>query len=208
MRFHRASSAAPPLLLCAHWAWASTQGVETAEAVPRHCAVQVQATRIGETVPLYVPAVPPRCFGSFTEALNAATGGSVNLPSTVSPADAMRALLAAEIPVPAPDPVPMPVPAPNGRQVIGIEWEHANYYGSSSIYWSEAADCRTSSFEVAQVADAWNDRISSAQAYSYCNHSAHFEHADFTGAQVDCGTDCAYIGHAMNDRTTSIRWSR
>jgi hypothetical protein len=183
------------LMLSAIGATARAQAPTPVDATPLHCVVQAQATRLGETMPLYVPPLQPQCFGTFAEAIRTATAGAVKVSPNLRPEELTDAMLAA------------PGLLPLASFVIGIEYEHADFGGSSIIY-NGGGTCDQFSFSVSYVGDAWNDRISSARAFSGCNHSVHYEHSDFGGASVDCFTSCSYIGDAMNDRTSSIRWFR
>lgn len=160
----------------------------------RHCVVETIAVREGEPLPDNVASADPRCFQTFSEAIFAATGGAVSMSPNASPEDFNAQAL--------PD-----ARQPAASYVIGIEYQHSNYRGSSIVYRSNHT-CSGYQHSVAYVGAGWNDRISSARAYSDCNHSVHYEHRDFGGASRDCGTACSYIGDAMNDRTSSLRWRR
>jgi hypothetical protein len=160
----------------------------------RHCVMETIAVREGEPLPENVTPADPRCFQTFSEAIFAATGGAVSVTPNTKPEDFNGQAL--------PDDV-----QPAASYVIGIEYEHSNYRGSSLIYRSNQT-CIGYQHSAAFVGAAWNDRISSARAYSGCNHSIHYEHRDFGGASRDCGSACSYIGDAMNDKTSSIRWRR
>jgi hypothetical protein len=55
------------------------------------------------------------------------------------------------------------------------------------------------------VGTTWNDRISSFQGFSNCQIRI-YENANFTGATDGAFTATDYVGDAMNDRTTSVRY--
>jgi hypothetical protein len=57
----------------------------------------------------------------------------------------------------------------------------------------------------ANVGTTWNDRISSFQGFSNCQIRI-YENANFTGATYGAFTATDYVGDAMNDRTTSVRY--
>ena len=55
------------------------------------------------------------------------------------------------------------------------------------------------------ISTYWNDRISSFQGYSNCQIRI-YENANFGGASYGTYTSSNYVGDAMNDRTTSLRY--
>jgi hypothetical protein len=61
-------------------------------------------------------------------------------------------------------------------------------------------------WEVANVGSTWNDRTSSFQGFNGCQVRV-FENASFGGASYGPLTSSDYVGSAMNDRTTSVRFS-
>lgn len=160
----------------------------------RHCVVETIAVGEGEPQPENVTPADPRCFQTFSEAIFAATGGAVSVSPNAKPGDLNEQAMPSDL-------------QPAASYVIGIEYQHANYGGSSIVY-RNAHTCNGYQHSVAFVGSGWNDRISSARAYSGCNHSVHYEHSNFGGALRDCGGACSYIGDAMNDKTSSIRWRR
>lgn len=172
---------------------AQAQSPAAANQKPSHCVVQTEAVRQGESAPLYSPSAGPECFGTFAEALHSATNGAIKASQDLLPENLTSDMLARSS------------LQPQATFVIGIEYEHAGF-GGSSITYSSSVTCAGFVHSVAYVGDGWNDRISSAKAFSSCNHSQHFEHANFGGASVDCFGACSYIGDAMNDRTSSLKW--
>jgi len=133
------------------------------------------------------------CFSTFSQAIEFATDGRVILPEDATP----ETVTDEEI---------------NGSigdigttYVIGIEYEHSNYNGYTYTF-TNSVTCNGYTHSFSRITGWWNDRISSARAYSDCNHSIHYEHSNFGGATRDCGTACSYIGDAMNDRTSSLKW--
>lgn len=95
--------------------------------------------------------------------------------------------------------------------VIGTEYQHASYGGA---FWNVTVSpngftCTTSTGNVdAEIGSigGWNDFISSFKTYSNC-WAKHYEHNFYGGASVGYSGSQSYIGNAMNDRTSSIRWS-
>ena len=163
-----------------------------------HCVVGVAAESIatGEIVS-QEKASEARCFKNFSEAVEFATRGRVQLPRGAVPEDVDDELLnGGDIGIEA-------------TYVIGIEYQHSNF-GGATLTFTSSVTCYgyTHSYSNLSYLSGWNDTISSARAYSGCTHSYHYEHAYFGGAIVDCGTSCSYVGGAMNDRTSSLRWFR
>lgn len=156
----------------------------------KHCVAEALAVAEGQPVPATIDTAEPRCFGTFAEAISAATKGAVKLDSSATPETFDASALA--------------LPA---TYVIGTEYKDAKHKGASLTVTSKVS-CVGYAFLLRSMPRGWDNVISSARAFSGCNHSVHFEHTEFRGASKDCGSDCAYIGNAMNDRTSSIRWSR
>lgn len=81
--------------------------------------------------------------------------------------------------------------------------------GNTGSYYTirDTAPCDTNSdvdYNVSNIGDAWNDRISSWSAFAECQVRI-YENASFGGASYGAYTSSSYVGAAMNDRTTSIR---
>ena len=58
---------------------------------------------------------------------------------------------------------------------------------------------------VSNIGTAWNDRVSSFQGYSQCEIRV-YENDSFSGASFGPSAGVDYVGDAMNDRTTSMRF--
>jgi len=166
----------------------------------RHCIAAALATKEGlgtESAdvsgrgPADVSPEPVQCFDSFAEAIRFATKNTVRLPSEATVSDLTQAQLNAS-----------PV------YVLAVEYQHGGFGGSSMTYTSGVSCWDGYSFFTGSMPSGWDNIISSARAYSGCNHSIHFEHPNYGGASTDCYGECSYIGDAMNDRTSSIRWFR
>jgi hypothetical protein len=100
----------------------------------------------------------------------------------------------------------------SAETVVGTEYQHRNYGGVSfnARVTSNGFTCTGSLSDVdgqiASLTSFWNDKISSYRTYAACNVK-HYEHSNFGGASVGYHASRSYIGDAMNDRTSSIRWS-
>lgn len=139
------------------------------------------------------------CFSSFRAAIAAATGGRVQDAPTDAQAaaldDGFTAKLDGLSATSAPD------------VVIGIEYEHSGYRGSSLIASAPYGcdDSADADWQYSSMPSGWNDRISSYRVYNNCLVD-HWEHVNFVGSHTGLNGTRSYIGDAMNDRTSSIRW--
>lgn len=99
----------------------------------------------------------------------------------------------------------------NAATIIGQEYQHSNYGG-----WVWNVTLSPNGFVCTGPTDnvdasssslgGWNDIISSYKTYANC-WAKHYEHSYFGGASIGYSGTLSYIGNAMNDRTSSIRWS-
>jgi hypothetical protein len=166
-----------------------------------HCVVRAIAVPIDQDPDVALPprdsneeltvADSPRCFPTFSQAIDFATASRVTLPSNATPGDLDESL--------------MPITPGGARYVLGVEYRHSNFRGSTYTFYGSTT-CLTNSYTMNRMPRGWNDEISSAKAYSHCNHSYHWEHINLRGSVRDCGRSCGTLG-AMNDRTSSIRWT-
>jgi hypothetical protein len=103
--------------------------------------------------------------------------------------------------------------------IVGQEYVDANYSGASltlavgsngftctddiSSEWGDPPNVDAS---VSSMPGGWNDKISSFRGYAGC-WTKIFEHSGFGGASLGYQADTSYVGGAMNDKTSSIRFS-
>ncbi|RKH82502.1 hypothetical protein D7Y21_28420 [Corallococcus sp. AB045] len=158
----------------------------------QHCVMNVLPFTPGEPLPAADTVPAPKCFSSFPEAISFATGGTVRLPATANPRDLKESDLKS-----------VHQAAPN-ETVIGIEYKDG-YSGSSLVFTSLYGGC--GSYLVNLPSD-WDNVISYSRSFAGCNHSYHYDGLNGSGANVDCGGGCAYIGDTMNDKTSSIFWTQ
>ena len=132
------------------------------------------------------------CFPTFSDAVYKATGGALLLPEDFEPANLTEEML---------------LEAGGDSFVLSVEFWNRNYNenpNESKIYDAPYRCSDSISWQTSYVG-RHNDKFSSARNYSRCNVVRHFEHSDFGGAKVDC-SPCGYMGDAMNNRTSSIKW--
>jgi len=175
----------------------------------RHCVV--------------APSGATTCYATFTEAIAAATGGEI----TDAPADPKLVLdderfaarinaIADRVARQAADPAASRI-VPFSGVVIGIAYKDANF-GDDTWVFNQPFGCdgntATVDFEVQNLNTSpytccdFNDNISSFKSFSNCN-TVLYEDWFFGGAATNGGTpisDMSYVGDAMNDRASSIRW--
>jgi hypothetical protein len=165
-----------------------------AAQAPKHCVIEATAVSIDQDE-VRPPTRAPRCFQTFSQAIDFATGGRVQLPLDAVPEELNDAVLGSgKI-------------TPQSTYVIGIEYTATNFLGSSYVFSTSVSCAGGYAIGTSSMPVGWNNVISSAKAYSGCNHSYHYESPDYGGAVMDCGTGCSDIGDAMDDRTSSIRWT-
>lgn len=133
------------------------------------------------------------CFSRFADAIFFAT--AEELPADATP-DSYEPLPLADRPLSA-------------TFVIGVEYDAKSWSGGNgSITYTSTSTCDQKAQSVPVLSNTWQNRISSARAFSGCLHSYHYESNYFSGAAVDCGAACSYIGDPLQNRTSSIRWTK
>ncbi len=174
----------------------------------RHCVVAPS----GETT----------CFGTFTEAIAVATAGEIpDVPADPRPVDvpsfAARIKAIAERVAKQPAGRAASGIAPLANVVIGIVYKDANFGGDTWVF-NQSIGCdgnvSTVDFTVPNLNANpftrcdFNDNISSFHSFSNCQ-TVLYEDFFFGGAATNGGTpiaDLSFVGSAMNDRASSIRW--
>ena len=168
---------------------------------PGHCVVTAEASGgvPGSGPALRPPVHPPHCFKMFSEALSFATQGQVVLPEGTAPDDVEAALDAWERSTGSGERSTHP-------HVIAIEYTDKGYRGASLTVQSELS-CDTSVLSL-NLTGAWNKVISSARVSGGCRHAYHYEDIGLRGTRADCDKHCPFLGDALNERTSSILWTR
>jgi hypothetical protein len=171
------------------------QAVEKRPAVVRyqHCVVDVSGQ------------AATACFDSFTEAISQATGGRVTDAPTDPWAAATDAGLDATLNAAAER---SSLIGTGADTVISIEYLDRNFDGGTQI-WSAGGGCNDTLNNVDHEAGdvTWVvNQISSWRSYANC-WVKHYENPNFGGDSIGYLPTRSYIGDAMDDRTSSIRWS-
>lgn len=141
--------------------------------------------------------VETKCFNSFTESLLAATKGRVQLDSSIQPEEVTENLLNDY--------------AGNNltdlQVVIGIDWDYSNFAGSSYTWVVSGSGCSSSvQYRVSSMPSGWDNRVSSARAYSNCNYYYHYQNTNQEGSSVVCNTECSTMG-SLDNATSSEKWT-
>lgn len=158
----------------------------------QHCVASTFAQPKGQPMPQNLAPTRFDCFDTFADAISSVSKGTVRLPTNAKPEDLKQE--------------DVDRMASMAVYVIAVEYEH-DYFGGASYTLQSDVTCQGWYHGIPSLPYGWDNLISSAIAYSGCNNSWHYENPGYTGAVVNCGTACAQIGAAMNDRTSSIIWS-
>jgi hypothetical protein len=169
----------------------------------RHCNIAVTALRDGKPV-AGAPAAE-ECFDSFSDAMFAATRGALRLAPDATP-ETFHQLSADKI-------------AAAATYLLSIEYVAPRWdaFWGTRNFTSSIGSCDTSglSFSYDDLrTTGFNDVISSVFTQPGCAHGFHYEHANGGGARLDCypaspgiGDPCYYGLGALDDRSSSIRWT-
>jgi hypothetical protein len=162
-----------------------------------HCVARLTGSGSAET----------QCFASFAEALQNASGGRL----TEGPKNAGSALRdpAFIARVEASNDQASRARSAAASTVISIEYAPSGWVGSDLI-WVGTQNCTTSTnntdYEVSSMPAGWDNVISSYRTFANC-WVKHYENTSFGGASVGYHGSRSFIGAAMDNRTSSQRWS-
>jgi hypothetical protein len=91
--------------------------------------------------------------------------------------------------------------------VIGIFYENSGYGGASYVASVSQNGCYGYAHGYTNLGSiGWDNRISSFRSYSNCR-TAIFANTSYGGASYGYYTNSSYVGNAMNDQASSIRWA-
>jgi len=156
----------------------------------KHCVVQIEPLQPGQTAS---KVSEPVCFDNFSDAIFAATGGAVRLPSSIEPSEVTEDMLAP--------------PGPRSGTVIGQDYSGANFSGST-LTWttSNPNGCFDGTIYMQpSMPSGWANVVSSARSYQGCAHYYHYDYPNYGGSVLDCGYSCSTMG-AMDNQTESEKW--
>mgnify|MGYP000920186108 CR=1 FL=1 len=140
------------------------------------------------------------CFNSFSESIKAATKGRANLDPSVRPPDVTDEMLNSV--------GDKSSTSTTAQIVIGIDFDNTNYGGSTYTWVVTTSGCTDTVFySVSSMPAGWDNRVSSAKAYSNCNYFYHYQNINFGTPSVVCNTDCSGMG-SLDNATSSEKWQK
>ncbi len=143
--------------------------------------------------------VETACFDTFAEAINAATQGRVQLDSSIHPENVTDEMLNnGDVKV-----------LPVAQIVIGIDWDSTNFGGSSYTWVVSGSGCSsTVQYSISSMPSGWDNRVSSAKAYSNCNGFYHYQNTNLGGSFIVCNSEpgCSSMG-PLDNATSSEKWT-
>jgi hypothetical protein len=156
-----------------------------------HCAFRlVPVSRTGSTTSAAVELIG--CYPTYEEAVEAGSGGSVDLAEGSTP----DSLLQEELET---------VTSASSDVLIGTEWGGPNYTFASNSYFASETCSASNTWQVSYVGDTWNDRFESGKGFGGCDTNKKFQHADFAGSVLTCTPNCTNYG-SLADEVSSLRW--
>ncbi len=132
-----------------------------------------------------------KCYASLSEAISAATNGSVQLPLTATTNDITDTVIAANT---------------SGQAVLGILYKRTKYRGSSLIFTGPWYGCKYKNvvYNVGYVGRRFNDKASSMRVYSSCR-AVLYEHVNFRGVTLRVPYSKQRLG-IMNNEASSVKF--
>jgi hypothetical protein len=131
------------------------------------------------------------CYGTFAEAIEAGTGGAVDLPTNMTPMSLSASDLTTD--------------STTSDVLIGTEFNLLSYGGASTSYFAQATCSASNTWEVNYVGASLNDTFASGKGFGGCDHNKKFQDADFAGTVITCTPNCADYG-SLRDEVSSLRW--
>lgn len=172
---------------------ASTPGAESNRQ--NHCYSLLSP--INENSGDFSQVLESKCFDSFSESIRAATKGRVQLDHTIQPEAVTEDMLNDGVEIDMTD----------VQVVIGIDWDYTSFAGSSYTWVVSNNGCSNSiQYSISSMPAGWDNRVSSARAYSNCNYYYHYQNTNQEGSSVVCNTECSTMG-LLDNATSSEKWT-
>jgi hypothetical protein len=152
-----------------------------------------------------------QCFDSFGAALERASGGRLTKgPKNAADAMGDPEFHAAVDKANAAAQRARAVSAAVVNTVISIQYDGSSYTGSDLIWSGQSGNCTTSTnnvdYAISSMPAGWHDRVSSVKLYANC-WEEEYEHTSHNGASLPYHGNRSSLGAAMDNRTSSVRWS-
>lgn len=168
----------------------ATAGARTAG---RHCVFRLEPVSRPKPHVISARLEQVGCFDNLSEAIEAGSGGSIQLPRSTQPADLTDEMI-----------VEATVERVGDDTLIGTEWAGTSFSGVSSNYWAPDA-CVGVTYEVPYVGDALNDRFESGKGFGGCDTNRKFVHSNYGGDVLTCSPNCGDYGPLRNE-VSSLKW--
>jgi hypothetical protein len=133
------------------------------------------------------------CFVTLSAAIEAGSGGTIRLARSTQPVDLTDTMISETT-----------VARVGDDTLIGTEWNTTAFGGVSNSYMAPDS-CAGTTYAVAYVGDAWNDRFESGKGFGGCDTNRKFVHADFLGDVLTCTPNCGDYGSLRNE-VSSLKW--
>lgn len=162
-----------------------------------HCAFELQPIwEDPDTGMVTADAVLTGCYATFEEAVEAGSGGAVDLAEGAQPADlTQRTLRRSTSPA---------VAAPGDDVLIGEEFDETGFGPGSALYFAPTG-CGQNNYQDPYVGDQWNNRFESGKGFHNCDQNRKFKHQDFGGDDRLCTPNCSDYGSLRNE-VSSLKW--
>jgi hypothetical protein len=152
-----------------------------------------------------------QCFDTFGEALGRASGGRLTTgPKNAGDAMGDPQFHAAVDAANAAAERARGIGAAVVNTVISIQYTGSGYTGSDLIWSGQSGNCSTSTnnvdYEISSMPAGWDNLLSSVKLYANC-WEEEYEHTSYNGASLTYHGNRSSLGAAMDNRTSSVRWS-
>jgi hypothetical protein len=156
-----------------------------------HCSFRLVPLRAsGATIEARLEMIG--CFETYEAAVEAGSGGEMDLDPTVTPETLSNEALSS-------------VEATAGDVLIGTEYFGTGFGGDSRSYFASSTCSAGVIWSVSYVGDALNDRFSSGKGFGGCDDNRKFQHSNFGGAVKICTPNCSDYG-SLSNQVSSLRW--
>jgi len=168
-----------------------------ADTTGLHCVYVLQPVfEDQDTGTVTADAVLQGCYESFEEAVEAGSGGTIDLAAGIAPSELTQQDLAASEEA---------EPSASGADVlIGEEFDETNFGAGSKLYFAPTG-CAQNNYQDAYVGDVWNNRFESGKGFHSCDSNRKFQHQDFGGDVRTCTPNCADYNNLRNE-VSSLKW--
>jgi hypothetical protein len=137
-------------------------------------------------------AVLEGCYESFAAALEAGSGGAIDVPDAISPPQLSPRMLDRSM-TSAPD-----------DTLIGTEFHETDFSSGSTAFFA-ATGCGQNNYQEPDLPPSLNDDFESGKGFHNCDRNRKFKHQNFGGEDRLCTPNCADYGSLRNE-ISSLKW--